>query len=265
MIRHTFSILDGAGEKTEKRLWKRGIFTWDDFLCSDAIPFIPNKKKILYDTMLEQYKEDLINKNEKIFVRDIKKTEHWRFFEIFNNDAVYLDIETNGRPSDQGGYPTVVGFYNGFEYKSLVMHEDLTWENIYNELSSYKYLITFYGSIFDIPFLLKKYPLLKTNLLHFDLCIAARRLGITGGLKKIEQSLNITRDDDINGMNGFEAVKLWSNYLHGNTSSLETLIKYNREDTVNLFSIAEHVYPKLKESTGIEDYMLNSINRKKIE
>jgi len=254
MIRNTFSILDGAGEKTEKRLWENGIFTWDDFIERDTVPFISREKKILFDAMLGQYKEDLKNKNEKIFIRDIQKVEHWRFFEIFRSDAVCLDIETNGMSADQGGYPTVVGFYNGVEYKSLVMHEDLTWENIYNELSAYKYLITFYGSVFDMPFLLKRYPLLKVNLLHFDLCIGSRRLGIKGGLKKLEQSLNIFRDDDINGMNGYDAVKLWSNYKYGNMQSLETLIKYNRDDTVNLFNIAKYVYTKLKESTGIEDY-----------
>jgi hypothetical protein len=255
MIRHTFSILDGAGEKTEKRLWENGITSWDDFLDSDSVPFISSDNKILYDAMLGQYKEDLHNKNEKIFVRDIKKTEHWRFFEIFSGNAVCLDIETNGMAASAGGYPTVVGFYNGFEYKSLVMHEDLTWENIYNELSSYKYLITFYGSVFDMPFLFKRYPQLKDSLLHFDLCIAARRLGIKGGLKKLEQSLNIIRDDDIIGMNGFDAVKLWSNYKHGNSESLETLIKYNRDDTVNLFYLAEHIYGKLKESSGIKAYL----------
>ena len=31
MIRNTFCILEGIGEKLEKRIWKEGILTWEDF------------------------------------------------------------------------------------------------------------------------------------------------------------------------------------------------------------------------------------------
>ena len=39
MIKHTFSILPGIGDKLEKRLWRNGIVTWEDFLAANYIDF----------------------------------------------------------------------------------------------------------------------------------------------------------------------------------------------------------------------------------
>ena len=39
------------------------------------------------------------------------------------------------------------------------------------------------------------------------------------------------------------------------SEALERLIKYNREDTVNLMQIATILYERLKHSTGIEEYL----------
>ena len=36
---------------------------------------------------------------------------------------------------------------------------------------------------------------------------------------------------------------------------MEKLITYNREDTVNLMQIAAILYDRLKQSTGIEEYL----------
>ncbi|MEO5359218.1 MAG: ribonuclease H-like domain-containing protein [Nitrospirota bacterium] len=253
MIRNTFSVLEGVGEKTEKRLWRRGIVTWDDFLGKETIPFISREKKVRADEYLKML--DSVLSNPSRLARYIERKEHWRAFEIFRDNAVGLDIETNGRPYDNGGYVTVVGLYDGKNYKCLIRGKDLTQDNLAASLSPYKYLITFYGAVFDIPFLKRCYQSLRIDIPHYDICLESKRLGLKGGFKYFEKCFGIYRDDDIAGMDGFDAVKLWQMYKRGDRASLDTLIKYNREDTVNLMTIGEQIYTQLKKSTGIEEYI----------
>ncbi|WP_420267072.1 ribonuclease H-like domain-containing protein [Candidatus Magnetominusculus dajiuhuensis] len=253
MIRNTFSVLDGVGEKTEKRLWRRGIVTWDDFLGTETIPFISRQKKLRADERIR--KLDSVLNNPSLFARHVDRKEHWRAFEIFRDDAVGLDIETNGRPYDNGGYVTVVGLYDGRNYKCLIRGRDLTQENLMESLSPYKYLITFFGAVFDIPFLRRCYQYLRIDMPHYDICLESKRLGLKGGFKYFEKCFGINRDDDIAAMDGYDAVKLWQMYKRGDRASLDTLIKYNREDTVNLMPIGEEIYNQLKKSTGIEEYI----------
>ncbi|MBF0607497.1 MAG: ribonuclease H-like domain-containing protein [Magnetococcales bacterium] len=255
MIKNTFSVFDGIGEGTEKKLWKKGIMTWEDFVNEETIPFVSRERKCDINKSVESYTKGLEDGNWSLFARCIKRKEHWRFFELFKNDAVCLDIETNGLPRDCGGYITVVGLYDGTEYTSLVSGKGLTETNLIKALSPYKYLITFYGAVFDIPFLLTSYPTLNLEMLHYDVCLDSRRIGMRGGLKKYEKCFGINRVDEVDGMNGFDAVRLWHMYKRGDKASLETLIKYNREDTVNLLVVAQYVYNELKRATGIGDYL----------
>ncbi|MBF0344150.1 MAG: ribonuclease H-like domain-containing protein [Nitrospirae bacterium] len=255
MIKHTFCVFDGIGEKIEKKLWQEGIITWDDFVNEDTIPFVSRERKCNINKSLKFYTKWLEDGNWALFARQIKRKDHWRFFEFFKNDAVCLDIETNGLATECGGYVTMVGLYDGNEYKCMVRGKGLTEANLIKALSPYKYLITFYGAVFDVPFLIKNYPALRFDMMHYDICLDSKRIGLRGGFKKFEKWFGINRDDEVEGMNGYDAVRLWQMYKRGDNSSLNTLIKYNREDTVNLLAVAEYVYSQLKRATGIEDYL----------
>ncbi|MBF0463896.1 MAG: ribonuclease H-like domain-containing protein [Nitrospirae bacterium] len=257
MIENSFSILDGIGQKGEKRLWSRGIHTWQDFINERSIPFLNDTHKGALDGKLARFTQSLRDGNQEEFNKSLKRKEHWRLFERFKDEALYLDIETNGLPSKGGGYVTMVGLYDGFEYSCLIRGNNLNRENLINALKPYKMLITFYGSVFDIPFLINNFAL-ELDMLHFDVCLEGKRVGFNGGLKKIESILGILRDDDVVGMDGFAAVRLWQMYKRGDNDSLSTLIKYNREDTVNLLTISKLVYNELKRSTGIYDYITES-------
>jgi hypothetical protein len=68
-----------------------------------------------------------------------------------------------------------------------------------------------------------------------------------GGLKKIEKDLGITRSNEIDGVDGFEAVRLWRKYQRGDKKALKTLISYNNADIINLEPLMERAYEKLKE------------------
>jgi len=255
MIKNTFCILDGIGEKLERRLWKEGVLTWDDFLVrEELLGFGPERKK-MFDEDLRQCSSELDAGNAVHFSSMVRRREHWRLFDFFRDSTVCLDIETNGLQPGSGGVVTVVGLYDGYDYKSFVRGENLSVENLGRELSRYKCLVTFYGAAFDIPFILRSFSGLKLDMPHFDLCFAAKRLGIKGGLKKLEHTLGIEREEAVQGLDGYDAVKLWEGARRGSGSALDLLVRYNREDTVNLMQIASLFYDKLRQSTGIEEYL----------
>jgi uncharacterized protein YprB with RNaseH-like and TPR domain len=172
MIKNTFSILHGIGERLEKRLWQHGIVTWTDFINTSDITFLAAQKKYTYDQHLISALRELDNANAQYFASIIKRREHWRFFDVFKEEAACLDIETNGFMPGNGGYVTLVGIYDGYDYKCFVKDVNLTNDILKKEFSRYKYLITFYGAGFDIPFLMRAMPELTFNILHFDICFA---------------------------------------------------------------------------------------------
>lgn len=254
MIRNTFSILSGIGEKLERRLWRNGILTWDDFINSPVPDFISPAKKMLFDKRLSVASRRLSNGDSGYFNGTLRRNEHWRLFDAFRADAVCLDIETNGFQPGNGGYVTLVGLYDGDDYKCFIKGKDLTPENLKAALSGYKYLITFFGSVFDVPFLNRTLSL-EPGIPHFDLCFGARRLGLKGGLKRLESSFGIQRRETVRGMSGYDAVLLWERARRGSKEALELLVLYNKEDTVNLMGIADTIYRELRATTGIETFM----------
>jgi uncharacterized protein YprB with RNaseH-like and TPR domain len=260
MIENTFCILHGIGEKSEKRIWNEGVLTWNDFRDTGDIPFLSDERKRLYDESLFLFSAELESRNAPFFSSRIKRREHWRLFEIFSDHAVCLDIETNGLQPQNGGYVTVVGLFDGYDYQCLVRGENLTAENLAKAMAGYKCLITFYGAAFDIPFLLRSFRDVMFDIPHFDLCFAAKQLKIQGGLKKLEQELGIERNESVQGFNGYDAVKLWQLAEQGSTEARELLITYNREDTVNLMTLATILYKQLRQSTGIEQYLQYGIH-----
>jgi uncharacterized protein YprB with RNaseH-like and TPR domain len=110
--------------------------------------------------------------------------------------------------------------------------------------------VTFFGAGFDLPMIKKRWSFLEIDQIHLDLCPTMRKLGIQGGLKKIEKQLGLQRDEEAEGLNGLDAIRLWRQYeRRGDVGALEKLIKYNREDVVNLERLAEHAYTLLHEQT----------------
>ena len=254
MIRNTFSILEGIGPKLERALWRKGILEWGDFIGAPEIKTISPVRKAVFDKRLMDAGKRLAMGDSGYFAQALKLKEHWRLYEVFRDRAVCLDIETNGWHHAAGGYVTVVGLYDGFDYKAFVRGENLSSEALKKELSRYRYVITFFGSGFDLPFL-KESLGIDFEMAHFDLCFGARKLGITGGLKKIEPLLGIHRDDSVKGLDGYQAVRLWHEAKRGNRAAFDLLITYNREDTVNLMGMAKTLYERLKTQTGIGTFL----------
>ncbi|HWC51171.1 MAG TPA: ribonuclease H-like domain-containing protein [Nitrospira sp.] len=244
MLTSTFVLLKGIGPATERRLWQDGISDWACFLSRPVIPYISSMKKSWYDDALAAAQSRLAGGGADFFRTCLKSRDHWRLFDTFRHRALYLDIETTGQ-SAREGLVTVVGLYRDGRMQSLVRGENLTEDRLHEALEGTDLLVTFFGSVFDIPYLQIAFPRLNFNKPHFDLCFAARRLGLQGGLKFIERELHIHREAAIEGLDGWDAVRLWHRWRGGDETALDLLLRYNAADARNLAPLAELLFEQM--------------------
>ncbi len=250
MIRHTFSIVPSVGKKKEMRIWESGIRDWDEFLAADSVCVVSDNKKDEFDRTISDACELLDDGNVMGLNNMLSKPEQWRLFGEFGESAAYLDIETTGLERDS--LVTVVTVHTKNDTVTLTHGRDLNAGTMSEALDGASMLVTFNGSCFDIPVLKNSFPRLDFEMPHMDLRFASRKVGYRGGLKSLETELGIYRDDNIQEVDGFEAVRLWKLWdRNGNLDALEKLTEYNRADTINLEQIANIIYPKLvKEYAG---------------
>ena len=252
MLTSTFVHLKGIGQPTERRLWREGIRDWATFLSRPAVSGISVERKDLYDREVAAAALALERGNSRYFARCLLPKEHWRLFDTFRHRILYMDIETTGT-SVHDGYVTMVGLYRNGRMSTLIHGDSLSSDRLQDELDQADLLVTFFGSVFDIPYLKGAFRDVRFDLPHFDVCFAARRLGLRGGLKHIERELDILRDSDIAPVDGWEAVRLWHRWRAGDSGALELLIRYNKADTQNLEALSELLYPRLMACYGPPD------------
>ncbi|MEE9233709.1 MAG: ribonuclease H-like domain-containing protein [Nitrospirales bacterium] len=257
MIQSTFIFLNGIGESTERLLWETGISSWDAFLESPKISCLAPSRKSQYDVELRKAKQQWLMHNSRFFAQTLKARDHWRLYPHFRPNTAFLDIETTGQPFPKGDL-TVVGIYGKGRMTSLVQGDTLTEHRLQEELASYDLLVTFFGSGFDLPFLKAKYPHLVLDQPHIDLCFAARRLGLKGGLKSIEIAIGCYRPASLAGLTGLDAVRLWEEWQHGQTASGKLLIDYNEADCRNLEPLADLIYDRMVHHYGPPERILSS-------
>ncbi|GIV07019.1 MAG: hypothetical protein KatS3mg017_0221 [Fimbriimonadales bacterium] len=242
MLTRTYIHITGIAEPIERELWLQGANDWYTLVESPQRWRIsePYLSAVLQGahTSIEAYEAG----DYPYFAGRLPVKEHWRAYEEFRQETAYLDVETDG-----GSQITVIGVYDGEETYQFVLGENL--EEFPEFIHEFSMLVTFNGLHFDVPMLYKNFPRLALNQLHLDLCPTLRRVGLKGGLKRIEQQLGLARDPDLEGLSGREAVLLWQAYRLGHDSALETLLRYNREDIVNLKPLAGLAYKRLKEKT----------------
>ena len=241
MLESTFLFLKGIGESTERQLWEQGIVHWHQFLSAVALPGVSGKRKELYNQDLTAAIQHFERKNYQFFAQALKPRDHWRLFETLRHRTMFLDIETDGAPIGLGQI-TLVGMYCNNTMTILIAGESLTEERLHHELSQADLLVTFFGTGFDVPYLRASFPRIPMKHAHFDLCFAARRMGLRGGLKSIEHTVGLERPSDIQGLNGWDAVILWEAWLKGDRKAKERLCDYNEADVRNLEPLAEHIY-----------------------
>ena len=144
----------------------------------------------------------------------------------------YLDIETC-----PAGQVTVVGIYREDRGFRQLVGGQITDVAVWEALDGADTLCTYNGDRFDLPILERQTRLeLRSHFRSLDLLRECRRVGLKGGLKRMEERFGIARAT--RGMNGWDALHLWSRYQsQGDQEALRLLLEYNREDVMNLIQL----------------------------
>jgi uncharacterized protein YprB with RNaseH-like and TPR domain len=229
MLKNTFLHIPGIGIKTEKQLWKSGIYSWDHFLNHRKTGISPKKLDIISECLRES-KNQKASLNPNYFAELIPAGHYWRFFPEFRNVTGYLDIETTGL-SRYYETITTISLYDGQSIFYYVKDQNL--DDFPEDIKQYKVIVTYNGKSFDIPFI-ERYFSIQLNQAHIDLRYILASLGYKGGLKSCETQLGFNRGD-LTDIDGFFAVMLWYDYLKNrNAKALETLLAYNIQDVLTL-------------------------------
>jgi uncharacterized protein YprB with RNaseH-like and TPR domain len=241
MLKRTFIHLPKVGPRREAHFWRQGIETWDDLLAAERVAGLSREQ-------VWRLKKDLRDSVEHLdqpgyFGPRLPAGEHWRLFRAFPRVG-YLDIETTGT-FWPGLLVTVAGLYDGVAMRQFVQGYNL--QEFPKAIKDFDLLVTFNGTQFDLPVLRAYFMDLELPPLHVDLRFLLAHLGYKGGLKKIEPRFGIHRPDEVNGMDGYMAVILWQRYQRGDRTSLDLLLKYNREDVINLEVLMERAYEMQQE------------------
>ena len=236
-IENSFIPVDGVGETTERRLWESGVTHWDEF--DGRVVGSTLARRI--EAFIDEGRTHLERGTVEYFADSLPPASQWRLYENVRDETCFLDIETTGLEASCHDVTTVSLHRNG-ETKTFVRGRDLTSERLQAELDAAALLVTFNGRRFDVPFLETCYDV-EVTMPHVDLMYPCRKLGYSGGLKRIEEVLGIGRE--LPDLDGLDAVRLWHQYERGDDEALETLVRYNRADTANLAPLMETVAEEL--------------------
>ena len=246
MLTRSFIHLPGVGPLQERGFWNDGQICWDDVLGQRDL-FDEGPAPAL-ERELTQSRERLSAGDARWFEQRLGAEQAWRMAADFDDGRIaYLDIETDGskpdavQPEDgEPGGTTVVAVWDGADARVFLRGRDL--EEIPEYLSKYKVLCTFNGKCFDIPYLEGRFGKNFFGGAHLDLRPITRVVGLTGGLKKIEQQIGIERPADIRRYTGYDAVKLWGAFQRGRKDALVPLARYCLYDTINLQTVLRVAY-----------------------
>lgn len=242
-IENSFLPVRGVGERTERRLWQEGITHWDEFDPSSVGEVQGRRISEFIDTA----RDHLEKGDARFFYDTFPSGSRWRLYENFRDEVCFFDIETTGLSASHSDV-TTVSFHRTGETTTLVRGDGLTRDALATELSRAPVLVSFNGKRFDVPFLERSFDL-DIDRPHIDLMYPCRQLDLTGGLKAIERAVGIDRDRP--DLSGRDAVRLWHAYERGDERSLETLVSYNRADTINLESLMDVVAGRLHDEVFV--------------
>lgn len=239
MLVRTFLHFPKVGEKRERALWRFGYIDWGSILSKPSPPFWSH----FWDDWRREAEASLRaleTSNAHYFAQRLPKPFWWRAVPEFADRTVFLDVETDGTDKI-----TVLGIADWHQYLVFVRGID-DMDEARERLETAAIVVTYNGSSFDLPVLRANFPDWQLPPLHLDLCPLLRRLGYKGGLKNVEVQLGIERSPETQGLNGWDAVRLWWQWRdYGDEGALELLLAYNREDVVNLRPLLQFAYQRL--------------------
>jgi uncharacterized protein YprB with RNaseH-like and TPR domain/predicted nuclease with RNAse H fold/dephospho-CoA kinase len=253
MLTSNFQHLKGIGKKRERDLWRSGIVSWQDFELQQNIqpPIFADARLKTDESLLSLSKKAFRDEDSAFFASRLAPREYYRIPLGFPQKTIFLDIETTGL-SRYYDIITVTGWSVGEEYQVHIKGEND--KALRKALSDAKAIVTFNGSIFDLPFLKQEFKGICIPEAHIDLRFLSRRVGLSGGQKSIEKQLDIERPSDLLDLDGESAPRLWHRYRRGDLDSLKLLVSYNHADIEGMKKIFDVVIQRL---IAKEDFPLN--------
>ena len=203
---------------------------------------------------------------------------YWiNLYKELKQNCLCLDIET----CYYNGPISVIGLYKPQEgeiiCQQFIKDKNLTKENLKQAFKGCKLLLTYNGFALDIPKINSEFPnTIPKNIKIFDLYLFAKGLGINTNLKVLETTCGINRLKESSKRRG-QTAKQWTQYKkNNNQNALNELLEYNKQDTINLYFLAEELIqiaekiinnqqlPKLiSQKQKLDNFKLNPINLNK--
>ena len=246
MLRQTFIHARGVGPTTERRLWKGGVRSWEEFLDKISSGGLPNRRLLGIVPVVRESEKALAAGRIEFFSEALPSSDQWRLYPDFVERAAFVDIETTGLTAGCDKV-TVIGLFDGDRFQAFVRGRNL--DRFPGVAAQYALLVTYNGATFDLPFLRSEFPRLRVRA-HLDLRYPLKRLGCSGGLKEVEREVGIRRPAGLRDLDGFDAVRLWHEYERGRRNALETLLEYTRLDVENLLPLANRVSREMPRTIG---------------
>ena len=232
----------------EARLWAEGISDWTDLIRHTPVQLdLYRKRRGALQSDVEASEDALANSDIAYFANRLPKREFYRIAASFPERCVFLDIESTGL-STHYDQVTLVGWSVGSTYTVLVDPSQIG--QLERDLREHPMIVTFNGSLFDLPFLAKRFKTDWSGHFHVDLRYLAKRVGLTGGQKKIEVEIGLTREGSLEGITGAEAVALWFDYKEGDLNALRELVRYNHADIEGMKVLFEEAIRRVAPHAG---------------
>jgi uncharacterized protein YprB with RNaseH-like and TPR domain len=249
VIERSFQLLPGIGPWRERDLWSRGLLDWHAFRAAPQLSELPAKDAESLWCRIAEAEVALRTRDLGRLAALLPQREHWRLYPAFLDEAVFLDIETDGAVD---GHPTVVSLFDRRGLHVFLRGQNL--EALPEALQHSRMWVTFNGRCFDVPVLRRHFADLPEPIVHLDLRFLCRRVGLRGGLKAVEQEIGISRPPHLRGVGGWDAVLLWRSWVATDeVAALRFLVEYNLYDAFQLRALADVAYNLAVEQLAFDE------------
>jgi uncharacterized protein len=249
VIERSFQLLPGIGPWRERDLWSRGLLDWKAFRAAPQLSELPAKQAESLGARIAEAEAALAYRDLGHLAELLPTREHWRLYPAFLDEAVFLDIETDGAVN---GRPTVVSLFDRRGLHVFIQGRNL--DELPDALRLSRLWVSFNGRCFDVPVLQKQFDDLPEPAVHLDLRFLCHRVGLQGGLKSVEQTVGIARPPHLRGVGGLDAVVLWRTWrANDEVAALRFLVEYNLYDAFQLRALADSAYNLAVEQLAFDD------------
>jgi uncharacterized protein YprB with RNaseH-like and TPR domain len=245
MLQNTFRCMSGIGPSRERELWRLGYVRWDDLPA--AGPILSPRLDDRLRRAIEEARELLARRDAVGLAARLPAAEWWRLWSSFEDATCFLDIETDGTEEN---VVTVVGVFDADGPHAFV--RGLNLDALGETLARSAIVVTFNGTSFDLPVLRRAFPELPLPPVHVDLLHLWRHLGERGGLKALERRMGLPRPASVDGLDGWDAVKLWKKWeLERDGEALRRVVEYNLYDCIQLRPLLDLARNRTVEREGL--------------